>query len=98
MNFLTEGIQYIKDEFPRYELYINKYMPMQTYQLIHEAVTNSLRSATTEVRMDAAHVINERASVIYTQMKGVEFDAQGRLSGGIWMTESLMPIRMEHII
>jgi hypothetical protein len=49
-------------------------MPMQTYQLVNEAVNNSLEKASLQVRLDAAKVINERANVIYTQAKGVEFD------------------------
>ena len=42
--------------------------------------------------------MNERAACIYTQLKGVEFDETGRLKGGLWMTDDLMPIRLDPLI
>ena len=44
-------MQHIKDEFPKHELYLNKYMPMQTYQLVVEALTAGMEHAPTQVRL-----------------------------------------------
>jgi|LauGreDrversion4_2_1035121.scaffolds.fasta_scaffold374316_2 hypothetical protein len=42
---IIEGVQQIKEVVPRLDLYINKYMPTQMYQLIVEAFEGSLKHA-----------------------------------------------------
>lgn len=73
-------------------------MPLQIYQLIHEAVTQSLHNAETQVQLDAMNVLNERAQVLYTQAKGVELDDKNEVKGSIFAQETLMPIRVDHLI
>lgn len=83
---IIEGVQQIKEVVPRLDLYINKYMPTQMYQLIVEAFEGSLKHAPKQLRLDMLQTVNERAQVIYMDAKSVKRGRKG-LEGSVWACE-----------
>lgn len=91
---IIEGVQQIKEVVPRLDLYINKYMPTQMYQLIVEALEGSLKHAPKQQRLDMLQTVNERAQVIYMDAKSVKQGRKG-LEGSVWSCEQLFNIALD---
>ena len=76
------------------DLYLNKFMPMQIYHLINEAIQGSLQNASLQTQFDGLSVINQRARVLFMQCLSVDLSASTKkVEGSLFMTEQLDPIR-----
>ena len=76
------------------DLYLNKFMPMQIYHLINEAIQGSLQNASLQTQFDGLSVINQRARVLFMQCASVDLSASTKkVEGSLFMTEQLDPIR-----
>lgn len=50
----TEGIGQLKKDFYETEIYLHKFLPLQSYRVVHEAIQAALQSAPVRMRLDAA--------------------------------------------
>jgi hypothetical protein len=81
---LTRNLEEINSGWPQQQLFLNKHLPIQIFDLIAQTLQTGLKSAPTHLQLSLLRSLRNASDDLATQMDGVYLDPILGLRGSGW--------------